>query len=393
MPAVSVIIPAYNQGEYLKRAIQSVLEQTFSDFEVIVVDDGSTDSTPDVVKEFTDPRIHYIRQENRGLSGARNTGIRNACGCYLSFLDSDDLFLPQKLALLTTAFEQQPGIGMAAGQAVLIDEKDQPLEKTFKSHMPCDCAELLLGNPFHVGSVLLLKSWQEKVGFFDESLRSYEDWDMWLRLAKAGCQMITIDQPVSLYRFHTAQMTRNGAQMTRASFAVLEKTYQDPDLPARWHQVRDLAYANAHIRAAAHGYLAHDYDLGQSHLQTAVNLNPVFLQDVQSLANRLSGLTELPKTSDPLQFLEDIYDHLPPSLDQLYKRRNQDLGRSAVNLAFKDFHSGQYLLARKRLLKAIQYRPNYLFNRGVLSVLLKSLFLFNRSTGGDSVESKLRTTH
>ncbi|NIW46854.1 MAG: glycosyltransferase, partial [Gammaproteobacteria bacterium] len=94
MSTVSVIIPAYNQGHYLGECVQSVLDQTYPDFEIIIVNDGSTDNTQRVAKSFSDPRIKYIYQENRGLSGARNTGIRNAIGTYVTYLDSDDLFLP-----------------------------------------------------------------------------------------------------------------------------------------------------------------------------------------------------------------------------------------------------------------------------------------------------------
>lgn len=388
MPIVSIIIPAYNQGEYLKQAIESSLAQTFCDFEVIVVDDGSTDSTPEVVKGFTDSRIHYLRQENKGLSGARNTGIRNSRGQYLTFLDSDDLFLPDKLALLIAAFQQHPEMGMIAGQALLIDEHGKLIDTTFNSTMQGDSAELILGNPFHVGSIMVLKSWQEKIGFFDENLRSYEDWDMWLRLVKAGCKIMTIDQPVSLYRFHTAQMTRNGSQMTRASFAVLDKTYSQADLPARWQQLHDQAYANAHIRAAAHGYLAHDFDLAKTHLETAVTLYPPLKIDVDMLANRLYGLIQLPKTSDPLQFLSDIYENLPATLEQLGKRKNHYLGQAAVNKAFQTFQQGLYLKARKNALRAIQYQPRYLTNRGVLSILVKSLYLPYRKKSPGSTKGE-----
>ena len=98
--STSVIIPAYNQGRYLSAAIRSVLEQTLQDFEIIVVDDGSSDDTPAVAQAFDEPRVRYIYQENRGLSAARNTGIRQAQGRYLSYLDSDDWFLPRKLELI-----------------------------------------------------------------------------------------------------------------------------------------------------------------------------------------------------------------------------------------------------------------------------------------------------
>jgi glycosyltransferase involved in cell wall biosynthesis len=118
MAKVSVIIPAYNQAPYLSKSIQSVLDQTCQDFEIVVVDDGSTDDTAAVVQSFHDDRIHYIYQENRGLSAARNTGIDNSTAEYITYLDSDDLFLPMKIELLGGVLDQDPDIGFLAGQAV-----------------------------------------------------------------------------------------------------------------------------------------------------------------------------------------------------------------------------------------------------------------------------------
>ena len=217
---VSIIIPAYNQAHYLGAAIASALGQSYGDVEVIVVDDGSTDKTREVVEQIGDPRLRYVYQENQGLSAARNTGIRHACGTYLSYLDSDDLFLPEKVALLLAVMEERPEVGLVAGQAMPVDEAGSPAGALFDRPLPDDARELLLHNPLHVGSVLVRRSWQEKAGFFDESLRSYEDWDMWLRLARLGCPMASVARPVSLYRFHAAQMTRDGSQMTTATFAA-----------------------------------------------------------------------------------------------------------------------------------------------------------------------------
>ncbi|MEW6651145.1 MAG: glycosyltransferase, partial [Chloroflexota bacterium] len=307
---VSIIIPAYNQGHYLPGSIQSCLDQSYSDFEIIVVDDGSTDNTRFVVESFTHPSIKYIFQANKGLSGARNTGIRHSSGVFLTFLDSDDQFLPEKLSLLVDEMRRNPNLGFVAGQAMLIDQNGKTLTNSFDSQLPAPLCQLALGNPFHVGSVLVRRIWQEKIGFFDEHLRSYEDWDFWLRLALANCPMAVIPNPVSLYRFHTAQMTRNGAQMTTANMAVLEKVYSRPDLPADWLAVKPLAYSNAHLRAAAHGFLAADYEWAHQHLRQGVKLNPELLKnDGEKLKQQFSAWTNRPKPSDPLSFLDGIYSN------------------------------------------------------------------------------------
>ena len=373
MPTVSVIIPAYNQGHYLGKAIRSVLTQTFADFEIIVVDDGSTDNTRQVARSFSDSRMRYIHQQNAGLSAARNTGIRHATGAFLTYLDSDDLFLPEKLAILLAKFNAEPELGFVAGQAVLIDENDRRIGEIFDKRLPEDSAQLLLGNPLHVGSVMVRREWQERVGFFDETLRSYEDWDMWLRLAKAGCRMGWVDKPVSLYRFHSNQMTSNGRQMTTATFAVLEKLFSQTDLPSRWAEMRDKAYSRAHLRGAAQAYQAEDFATAAEYLDTAARLDPDLLaNDAAALAKSIAGWANYAKTRDPLAFLENVYAHLPDSLAVLRRRRKQDVAAEAIQLAFAAYSRHDAAAAKTAAIRAIRCQPKWLFNRGVVSLLVKS---------------------
>ena len=374
-PLISVIIPAYNQADYLAAAVQSALEQTYSNLEVIVVDDGSTDETPKIAQSFTDPRVRYIHQENRGLSGARNTGIRNARGDFLTYLDSDDLFLPNKLSTLAQVFESSPEIGFAAGQAIPIDETDHQLGNIFDTPLPKDPSRLLLGNPLHVGSVLLRRKWQEEVGYFDESLRSYEDWDMWLRFGLAGCKMAWVNEPVSLYRFHTAQMTRIGTQMTTATFAVLDKFFDNPDLPETWLQHKDQAYSNAHLRACAQAYLAENYTQAKEHLLTAVQLNPALAEDRgRELSVRFAAWINLPKTQTPLKFLENIYQNPPDELEGLRRRHKHEIGAAAIRRAFQAYQRGESEITRASIMTGLRYQPRNMFNRGVWSIFIRSFF-------------------
>ncbi len=374
MPAVSVILPAYNQATYLGQAVQSVLNQSYIDFELIVIDDGSTDHTKQVACSFNDPRLRYIYQDNQGLSAARNTGIRESKGPYLTYLDSDDLFLPAKLAHLCQVLDERPEIGFVAGQAVPIDEQGNPIGKIFNKPLPEDRRQLLLGNPLHVGSVMLRRSWQEKVGFFDTGLRSYEDWDMWLRLVKAGCPMDWIARPVSLYRFHGAQMTRQGAQMTEATFAVLDKIFSDPSLPSSWRQYHDRAYSNAYLRAAAQAYSAQDYANAKAYLLEAVALNPDLQSDDGSqLASLFSAWTDLPKTRDALVYLENIYNNLPEQLPNMARRRSKDLGTAARRIVYQTYEHGESSDTLRALGRALKYQPAWITEHGTLSILARSM--------------------
>jgi glycosyltransferase involved in cell wall biosynthesis len=370
-PLSSVIIPAYNQGQYLGEAIESVLRQTRQDFEIIVVDDGSTDDTRAVVAGYRDPRIRYLYQQNQGLPAARNTGIRAAEGEYLSFLDSDDLFLPHKLELLTGQLEQHPEAGLAAGQAIPFDEWGQHPDQLFDAPLPSDGARLLLHNPLHVGSVVLRRSWQQRVGLFDATLRSYEDWDLWLRLLRAGCPTHWVAEPVSLYRFHTAQMVRTGDTMTRASFAVLDKTFAAPDLPESWLALRDQAYAAAYLRSAANHYRSQAFDAAAQQLARALELNPD-LRRGDTLHRHFAAWAVSPKIADPVRFLQGIYDHLPLPVHALQRNKGPYLAQTAWQTASSAYARHDYAGTRKAVLHAVQHQPALLRNRGLWSMFVRS---------------------
>jgi glycosyltransferase involved in cell wall biosynthesis len=348
----------------------------------MVVDDGSTDHTAEVAHTFTDPRVRYVYKPNGGLSSARNEGVRHASGEYLSYLDSDDCFLPEKLALLVAELEARPHLGLVAGQAIPVDEHGRTVGKKFDTPLPGDPRQLLLGNPLHVGSVLLRRCWQEKVGFFDETLRSYEDWDMWLRLALAGCQMAYVPQPVSLYRFHTAQMTRDGGQMTTATFAVLDKLFSNPQLPPDWQALKELAYSQANLRKAAQAYRNRQYQIGQESLRQAVALDPSLTADhAEPLARHFAAWIELPKIADKFAFLQDIYNNLPPEIPALQERRRQDLSRAAMQMAYEAFSRRDMPKTRTAVRHALRYQPGRLTNRGTIAILVRSHLATNENGG------------
>jgi hypothetical protein len=233
--------------------------------------------------------------------------------------------------------------------------------------VPADPTELLLRNPLHVGSVLIRREWQDHVGLFDEALRSYEDWDMWLRLALAGCPMASVPQPVSLYRFHGGQMTRIGHQMTTASFAVLDKVYGMAELPMAWQSRKTEAYGRAFLRAAAQAYTAGEFTKAQEHMRVAVERIPSLRhRDAEDLARTAAGWANHAKTSEPLEFLEAVYANLPDELEALRRRRRPDLSREALQLSHTALGCGDEAVARRRLWQAIRYEPLILLHGRVL---------------------------
>ena len=187
-PTVSVIIPTYNRAHLIGRAIRSVLNQTYQDFEIIVVDDGSTDNTEEVVKGFNDGRIRYIRHdENRGGAAARNTGIRAAKGEYIAFQDDDDEWLPGKLEKQIKALEgAPPEVGVVYTDFRRFDERStNELKPTKVMQVSGDIhGDLLEDNFIGTPTVLVRRGCFDKVGMFDEELPRFQDWELWIRISK-----------------------------------------------------------------------------------------------------------------------------------------------------------------------------------------------------------------
>jgi glycosyltransferase involved in cell wall biosynthesis len=191
-PKVTVVIPAYNHEQYVGEAIQSVLDQTFQDFELIIINDGSTDGTESEILKFRDDRIRYYQQENRGLSATLNRGIGLATGGYFNFLPSDDAFYTEKLEMQLRIFEKDAGLGLVFAYPQLIDAtgkeiKDDPV--TDWAAVPYETKEEIFPALFErdflsAPTALIRMECFERVGLFDTSLKTAQDYDMWMRILK-----------------------------------------------------------------------------------------------------------------------------------------------------------------------------------------------------------------
>ena len=206
-PLVSIIIPSYNTAPYVREAVDSALAQTYKNCEVIVVDDGSTDATKEILAPYiAKQKIVYIYQKNKGLAGARNTGIRAAKGDYIALLDSDDLFLPEKISRQVEALEARPDCG--ACYSDLMHFTDPPAGETARvlyhhryRYPSGNIFEPLLHKQFlNPLATVFRKEIFAKYGFFDENLRRSEDWEFWLRIAHAGVKFYYLDEALAEYR-------------------------------------------------------------------------------------------------------------------------------------------------------------------------------------------------
>jgi glycosyltransferase involved in cell wall biosynthesis len=239
---VSVVIPSYNYGRYVCEAVESVLRQTYQPVEVIVVDDGSTDDTRARLEGYRD-RIRYVYQSNRGLSAARNTGIREARGVWVAFLDADDLWHPQKTEVQLSAIKQLGDICFFGSP--LADTMPERLDPT-PDVRRLGVSDFFTSTPLSGSSAVIRRDCFTQVGYFDEALKSVEDRDMWLRVA-ARFPAACIASPCWYYRQHPEQMNRNPDRMADNFLAVLTKFFdQHPE--HRADQAR--AWAFMHLDSA-----------------------------------------------------------------------------------------------------------------------------------------------
>jgi len=201
---ISIIIPAYNAARYVREAVDSALRQTYPDVEVVVVDDGSADGTKQVLAPYIKKKqIRYVYQKNKGLAGARNTGIRNSSGEYVAFLDADDLFLPEKVEGQVEVFEANQSYAVCYSDLLHFDEGGRSYRHRYK-YPSGDILEPLLHKQFiNPLTVMARRKLFDKYGYFDEKLRRSEDWDLWLRWAQAGVKFYYLDRPLAKYRIRS----------------------------------------------------------------------------------------------------------------------------------------------------------------------------------------------
>ncbi|MCJ7517879.1 MAG: glycosyltransferase family 2 protein [Methanomassiliicoccales archaeon] len=250
MTEVSIVIPTYNRATSLGAAIQSILDQTYQDFEIIVVDDFSSDDTEKVVKGFQDKRISYIRHaENRGASCARNTGIKRAKGRFVAFQDSDDIWLPSKL------MKQIEVMSRASNEVGVVYTGYIRTESGVERYNPPSYIDekqgniyrqLLKGNFVGTAMVLARKDCLEEVGLFDEEIYNYgEDWELWLRVAKRYL-FILIDEPLVLAPVGDDSNVKNLTRKTAAIERILalheEEFNRDPKSYARHLYLTGINY-------------------------------------------------------------------------------------------------------------------------------------------------------
>ncbi len=382
MAKVSVIIPCYNQGHYLARALDSILGQDSTDWEAIVVDDGSTDDTASVGQENGDARIGYVYQPNQGLSGARNTGLDLARAPYVAFLDADDEWEPTFLGRCLEALATSPEAVGAYTHNAYIDENGRLLGQVGGGAVRPGAfrRRLLEGGFFPPCAVMVRREALAAAGQFDTTLTSLEDWDLWLRLSERGA-MIGIPEPLARYRVYPGSMSTDAERMQANRLAVLAKHFGPAEgEPQAWAEEKRYAYGFAQ-RSAGLAYL----EQGQPGrcwlaMTQAAAYWPEILTRLDTYyelgcGGQMKGYRGRPTAAEirangalAIRWLEDLFGHGDQTLEAY---RQRAFGQAYLALGMLADQAGDWALARSYLRRALSSDWRLVKERGVARRLVK----------------------
>jgi len=374
-PTVTIIIPTYNRRQQLLAAIESVIKQTYMDWELIVVDDGSQDGTIDAIQPYlADGRLRYLPQANAGRSAARNNGARHANGEWLSFLDSDDLYLAATLAEHQSALSQSPDVSLFFGGYEYINDEGVRLgERRPWEECGLNLIDLLFNCPGTPGSILIRRDWFERSHGFDPNLNMAEDWDLFLRLAQLGCPTGWTRAIVCQYRQHPDNSIRSYPQHRDQSLLALNKLFQTRSLPVEISRLAPRATAWVHVIFARRAFALGHTDSAIHDLQRALEIDPGLAHERRlKLLESLFSLETLGLSSQL-----DMEAAVAPFLPAALKRHPSDIRRAQARVQMAAFFRAQGRGAREQarthLGAALRRDARWLLNRGVLSFCLRQL--------------------
>ncbi|GAH44343.1 unnamed protein product, partial [marine sediment metagenome] len=371
----------------LKKAIESSLDQTYTDFELIIVDDGSTDSTPEVVDAFGDPRIINLRNEHKGVSAARNLGLLEASCEFVTFLDSDDQFFPQKIELQLQEFFRNQHIGLVAcGRREVTIQGHILLEARPWLNVPnLGLESWLFGCPAGTNVIMVKKELIDSIGGFDTNLTAHEDWDLGLRLSYSGCEMTWCREVLVEALIHDNNAHLDPAKSIPSQKLVLEKFYSQSELTDQAKELKNLSYSKMYLRNAFTNYKDSNYSEAGQILGIVVENDPSLLSnDYFHLLEIIAAWSNMITFTDRSDFIRTAFYYLPENLAGMKKYMRKALGMAEVSSLFHSKRKGDLAKSKLSFLRAIFYDPSWLSNIGFLSLGLEVIL-------GKAYSNKIKT--
>jgi glycosyltransferase involved in cell wall biosynthesis len=272
---VSVVIPTFNREKFITKALDSVMDQTYQDYEVVVMDDGSKDNTREIVENYG-KKVSYFYQENRGIASARNEAIKRSSGDYIAFLDSDDYWVREKLETQIDLFDKHPEYGMVASCCSSIRLDGSFREKNRPGKSGWVLRDLFNKNFIRTSSALIKKECLSRVGLFDEDFRECEEYDLWLRIA-AMYPIGFINDSLAVYVDNAEGISTDSLAGRLFRLKVLEKEYLAKKIPPKMYNKR---ISNTCHYIGRHYITRGDTENGRIYLKKAQELDPINVKNL-----------------------------------------------------------------------------------------------------------------
>jgi glycosyltransferase involved in cell wall biosynthesis len=313
---VSVIIPTYDQADFLGEAIQSVLDQSYQNFEIIVVNDASTDDADKVVEQFTDPRLKYIVHErNLRLSETRNTGIKVSKGEIIFLLDSDDVFHSEKLQAHVEFLTKNPEIGVSYNARFELNHSSTTIRELWRPPLSVGLKDLILGFPFSPSDTVIRRDWAFKVGLFNPEIGTAEDTDFPCRLALAGCQFAGIDRALNYRRYHSGRGRKNLTGRYQDVERVIAEIFADPRCPPDIKEMGRMAIKHHLIVIVSLAMIQNETELAQKYVRELIELDPSVLDGkLCELVEFLLSESIVDESVNHEILLKQVFDQFPQEL-------------------------------------------------------------------------------
>jgi glycosyltransferase involved in cell wall biosynthesis len=389
MPLVSVIIPSYNHAHFVGEAIKSVLEQDYHHYEIILVDDGSTDNTCEVVAQFGF-KVRYIYQVNQGLSAARNSGLYAARGELVGFLDADDLYEPNFLSTLVAILKVNPQADAVHCACRFVDRFNNPLPQIAGKVAPAEhlFSTMLKGNFLTPVCMFAYKYCYEETGGFDRAFQGVADWDMWLRISKSFT-VIATEQVLARYRVTPYSMSTDIESMLEDRLNVLAKHVGTKPSDRSSLSNEELeSYSRVYLRAAVEYLQTGDQGQAYKCFYQALHLYPplVEFQDIfyelawgctpRGQRGDFSALDLTHNAQVLLEMLEKVFKdvHISPDLK---KYEPEAYSNAFLVLSQLSYGKGEYQKARKHWLRGVRRNFQAIFLQPYLLIFIKTIIGVN----------------